>query len=174
MSKWSKVADSSSAPLRRAWVQIPLLTSILFTFIRNKGEASCKAVPRLGVHRPTVCGILDASERNQRTLLEFGKHMDQINVTTFVGLTVSCNCTNAFIALVNLKARSDELEITAWTEDGLIMGMRHSKYKHVQFHPEGIISQNGKQILENYIRFVNLQESRGPFLAGTRGGGGGA
>ncbi|EFJ17333.1 hypothetical protein SELMODRAFT_421049 [Selaginella moellendorffii] len=158
MAKWSKVADSSSAPLKRAWVQIPLLTSILFTFIRNKGEASCKAVPRLGVHRPTVCGILNASERNQRTLLEFGKHMDQINVTTFVGLT----------------ARSDELEITAWTEDGLIMGMRHSKYKHVQFHPEGIISQNGKQILENYICFMNLQESRGPFLAGRRGGGGGA
>ncbi|XP_002981612.2 anthranilate synthase beta subunit 2, chloroplastic [Selaginella moellendorffii] len=71
----------------------------------------------------------------------------------------------------------DELEITAWTDDGLIMGVRHRKYKHiqaVQFHPESIITQNGKQILENYTRLMNLQESRvedeEPFLAGRRGG----
>ncbi|KHN32266.1 Anthranilate synthase component II [Glycine soja] len=44
---------------------------------------------------------------------------------------------------------NDELEVTAWTEDGLIMAARHKKYKHpqgVQFHPESIITPEGKTI----------------------------
>ncbi|KAH1034033.1 hypothetical protein GYH30_054438 [Glycine max] len=41
---------------------------------------------------------------------------------------------------------NDELEVTAWTEDGLIMAARHKKYKHpqgVQFHPESLITPEG-------------------------------
>nr|YP_009504618.1 anthranilate synthase component 2 [Cyanophora biloba]AWW13811.1 anthranilate synthase component 2 [Cyanophora biloba] len=47
-----------------------------------------------------------------------------------------------------------ELEITAWTEDGLIMGVQHKQYKHIQgiqFHPESILTESGKQMLQNFI-----------------------
>lgn len=49
----------------------------------------------------------------------------------------------------------DCLEITAWTEDGNIMGVRHKEFPHiqgVQFHPESIITQNGKRIVGNWVK----------------------
>ncbi|KAJ4825227.1 Ankyrin Repeat [Turnera subulata] len=57
---------------------------------------------------------------------------------------------------------SEELEITAWTEDGLIMAARHKKYKHiqgVQFHPESIITSEGKTIVGNFIKLVEKREA---------------
>ncbi|KAE8661491.1 Anthranilate synthase beta subunit 1 [Hibiscus syriacus] len=49
------------------------------------------------------------------------------------------------------------LEATAWTEDGLIMAARHKVYKHlqgVQFHPESIITSEGKTIVRNFIKLI--------------------
>ncbi|CAN8291345.1 unnamed protein product [Cochlearia groenlandica] len=57
---------------------------------------------------------------------------------------------------------SDELEVTAWTDDGLVMAARHRKYKHiqgVQFHPESIITTEGKTIVRNFIKLVEKKEA---------------
>ena len=51
------------------------------------------------------------------------------------------------------------LELTAWVEDGTIMGVRHREYPHlqgVQFHPESILTEAGKKLLQNFL--VSLTE----------------
>ncbi|KAJ9708619.1 hypothetical protein PVL29_000582 [Vitis rotundifolia] len=58
---------------------------------------------------------------------------------------------------------NEALEITAWTEDGLIMAARHKKYKHlqgVQFHPESIITSEGRGIVRNFVRMIERSESK--------------
>lgn len=53
----------------------------------------------------------------------------------------------------------DQLEVTAWTEDRTVMACRHKVYRHiqgVQFHPESIITENGLQIIRNWMH--NMDE----------------
>jgi len=47
----------------------------------------------------------------------------------------------------------DSLEVTAWTQNGIIMGLRHRHYpvEGVQFHPESIMTEVGKDLLRNFL-----------------------
>ena len=48
----------------------------------------------------------------------------------------------------------EDLEVTAWCEDGIVMAVRHRKYpkvQGVQFHPESIITDNGMRIVQNFV-----------------------
>ena len=47
----------------------------------------------------------------------------------------------------------DSLEVTAWTDNGLVMGLRHKEHpvEGVQFHPESIMTPQGKQLLQNFL-----------------------
>lgn len=55
--------------------------------------------------------------------------------------------------IVKRETLPDCLEITAWTDEGEIMGLRHKEYaiEGVQFHPESIITQNGHKMLGNFL-----------------------
>jgi anthranilate synthase component 2 len=56
--------------------------------------------------------------------------------------------------MVAREGLPDCLEITAWTEDNTIMGMRHRQHpvEGVQFHPESFMTHNGKELLSNFLR----------------------
>lgn len=71
------------------------------------------------------------------------------------------NLENPFIAtryhslVIDRETCPDILEITAWVDDGTIMGVRHKQYPHiqgVQFHPESILTTSGKQLLKNFLQ----------------------
>ena len=51
----------------------------------------------------------------------------------------------------------DSLEVTAWTDNGLVMGLRHKEHpvEGVQFHPESIMTPQGKQLLQNFLDQVD-------------------
>jgi len=53
---------------------------------------------------------------------------------------------------------SEELELTAWTEDGVIMGLSHCRYPlhGVQFHPESFLTDHGQALAENFLRLQRL------------------
>ena len=55
--------------------------------------------------------------------------------------------------IVERKSLPRELEVSAETREGIIMGVRHRKYKveGVQFHPESVLTESGKQLLKNFL-----------------------
>ncbi len=76
------------------------------------------------------------------------------------GIGVFENLENPFTAtryhslVIERESCPDSLEITAWVEDGTIMGVRHRDYPHiqgVQFHPESVLTQSGKQLFKNFL-----------------------
>ena len=71
----------------------------------------------------------------------------------FTGLPSPFEATRYHSLIVERKSLPRELEITAETKDGIIMGMRHRKFKveGVQFHPESVLTESGKQILKNFL-----------------------
>ena len=55
--------------------------------------------------------------------------------------------------LVDRGSLPDEFDITAWTDEDEIMGIRHKQYliEGVQFHPESILTKCGKDLLRNFV-----------------------
>ncbi|KAB8142912.1 aminodeoxychorismate/anthranilate synthase component II [Chloroflexia bacterium SDU3-3] len=71
----------------------------------------------------------------------------------FAGLPKAFPATRYHSLIVRRDDLPDCLEITAWTEDGLIMGLRHRDLpvEGLQFHPESIMTEAGKQLLSNFL-----------------------
>ena len=77
------------------------------------------------------------------------------NSGVFEGLPDPFDATRYHSLIVERDSVPKVLEITAWTEDGIVMGLRHREYPHlqgVQFHPESILTGAGKTLLKNFIQ----------------------
>lgn len=71
----------------------------------------------------------------------------------FANLPVPFTATRYHSLIVRRDDLPAELEVTAWTDDGLIMGLRHQTHpvQGVQFHPESIMTDEGKKLLHNFL-----------------------
>jgi anthranilate synthase component 2 len=71
----------------------------------------------------------------------------------FAGLPRPFPATRYHSLIVRREDLPAELEVTAWTDDGLIMGLRHRTLpvQGVQFHPESIMTDAGKALLQNFL-----------------------
>ncbi len=71
----------------------------------------------------------------------------------FSGIPSPFNAIRYHSLIVERADLPECLEVTAWTSDGLIMGMRHREYplQGVQFHPESFKTDCGKELLRNFL-----------------------
>lgn len=74
----------------------------------------------------------------------------------FKGLPSPFRATRYHSLVIERASLPAELEITAWTEDGEIMGVRHKTLpiEGVQFHPESILTEYGHEMLANFLKVV--------------------
>ena len=76
------------------------------------------------------------------------------NKGVFTGLPNPLAATRYHSLVIERASLPDVLEITAWTDDGEIMGARHKTLpvEGVQFHPESILTQHGHKLLSNFLK----------------------
>ncbi|MDB4547524.1 gamma-glutamyl-gamma-aminobutyrate hydrolase family protein [Akkermansiaceae bacterium] len=73
--------------------------------------------------------------------------------SVFKGLSNPFEATRYHSLIVKKETLPDCLEVTAWTDDGIIMGLKHKELNvhGVQFHPESILTDEGKALLKNFL-----------------------
>ena len=82
--------------------------------------------------------------------------------TIFKGLPNPFEATRYHSLIIRRETIPDCLEITAWTDIGEIMGVRHKEFviEGVQFHPESILTREGKALLRNFLNLGVASEGR--------------
>jgi anthranilate synthase component 2 len=119
-----------------------------------------KKIPILGVclgHQ--IIGQVFGSKIIQAKNLMHGKTSKILSKKTGIlkNLPKTFEATRYHSLIIDKKSLSKDLEITAETKDGLIMGVRHKNYHvhGVQFHPESIKTKIGIKILNNFVKIKN-------------------
>ena len=129
----------------------------------NEAGISCEVIRRFGPTTPLlgVClghqsiGHVFGGDVVRAGRLMHGKTSPiQHNGTgVFAGLPSPFEATRYHSLLVKKDTFPASLEITAWTEEQEIMGLRHREFPihGVQFHPESILTLEGKKLLKNFL-----------------------
>ena len=134
----------------------PLEAGISNDVIRHFGQK----VPTLGVCLGHQCvGHVYGAKVDRAGEIRHGKtsmiHHDGKGV--LAGLPSPFEAIRYHSLVVYPETLPDTLEISAWTEDGLVMGLRHKEHpvEGVQFHPESIMTPQGKALLQNFLDQVD-------------------
>ncbi|GHO45560.1 anthranilate synthase component II [Ktedonospora formicarum] len=129
----------------------------------NEAGISCQVIERFGSHIPLLGVCLGHQAIGQvyggRVIRAPEPVHGKVGIIRHEGLGVFRNLPQPFEAtryhslIVERETLPEELEITAYTDDGLIMGLRHRTHpvQGVQFHPESIITAAGKDLLRNFL-----------------------
>ncbi len=131
----------------------------------NEAGISCDVIRELGGSTPIlgVClghqsiGQVYGGDVVRADRLMHGKTSPILHEgkSVFAGLPCPFEATRYHSLIVKRETLPDCLEITSWTEEGEIMGLRHKEHPvhGVQFHPESILTEQGKKLLENFLSF---------------------
>ncbi len=86
-------------------------------------------------------------------------HHDQHGL--FRGLPTPLSATRYHSLVVDWELPAD-LNVTAWTEDGVLMGIRHRRHpvEGVQFHPESVLTDYGHAMTRNFLELCKTEEAR--------------
>ncbi|MEK6538907.1 MAG: aminodeoxychorismate/anthranilate synthase component II [Nitrospirota bacterium] len=120
-------------------------------------EAFAGKIPILGVclgHQSIAEAFGGDVVRNYRLMHGKTSMIRHDGKTIFAGLPNPFEATRYHSLIVKRETLPDCLEISAETDEGEIMGIRHKEYKveGVQFHPESILTTVGKDLLRNFIK----------------------
>ena len=130
----------------------------------NEAGISCELIKEMGATTPIlgVClghqsiGQVYGGDVVRADRLMHGKTspIQHAGKSVFVGMPNPFEATRYHSLIVKRETLPACLEITAWTEEGEIMGLQHREYPvhGVQFHPESILTQDGKRLLENFLK----------------------
>jgi anthranilate synthase component 2 len=130
----------------------PAEAGISIALIRELGPH----IPTLGVclgHQAIGAAFGGAVVRAPRVMHGKLSAIHHRGVGVFAGLPDPFIATRYHSLIVRRDDLPAELEVTAWTDDGLIMGLRHRTYpiQGVQFHPESILTESGKHMLHTFL-----------------------
>ncbi len=114
-------------------------------------------VPILGVclgHQSIGAAFGGRIVRAQALMHGKTSEISTTGVGVFAGLPERFTVNRYHSLAIERASCPAELEVTAWTEDGEIMGVRHQSLpiQGVQFHPESILTEHGHAMLENFLR----------------------
>ncbi len=119
-----------------------------------------RTLPMLGVclgHQAIAYAFGASVGRAERIMHGKTSPIFHDNQSIYQGLPNPFDATRYHSLIVDRKNLPDCLEISAWTDQGEIMGIRHRKYmvEGVQFHPESILTDCGSRLIENFLIRIN-------------------
>ena len=138
----------------------PLRAGISNEVIRHFGSR----LPILGVCLGHQCvGYSYGGSIGQAPKIMHGKSslIHHSNQGVLAGLPNPFSAIRYHSLVVQREELPDCLEVTAWTDDGTIMGLRHRQYpvEGVQFHPESFMTEVGKDVLKNFLQLSYTRDS---------------
>lgn len=133
----------------------------------GKPEDSCSsldAIKHFGSNKPIlgVClghqaiGISFGGRVVKAPILMHGKtsSINHDNRTIYNGVPQKFTATRYHSLIIDRESVPEELEISSYTDDGIIMGVRHRTFpvEGIQFHPESILTLEGEKLINNWLR----------------------
>jgi anthranilate synthase component 2 len=142
---------------QEAGISIPLIQYFARVQLENPGA---RRVPILGVclgHQAIGAAFGGNVVRAPKLMHGKTSEVDHDGCTIFHGLPNPMTCTRYHSLIVDTKNLPPSLEITARTQEesgSIIMGLRHRELpiEGVQFHPESVLTHDGKRLMENFLK----------------------